>query len=180
VEKWLPVPGWEGLYEVSDLSRCRSLDRMAMTGRAGMKLRKGRILKFGTYKDGHKHVTFSRDGATKTYQVHRVVMLAFAGPCPEGLQVRHLNGIPDDNRRENLSYGILLENMEDRDKRHSRNYSSNRTHCPHNHEYTEENTYRAPKTGYRQCRVCRAHQTVKQRAARLVNMSDLSNMSELS
>ena len=52
MEQWLPVPGYEGYYEVSDLGRVRSLDRMVMTGRAGTKLRKGVMLKFGTLKSG--------------------------------------------------------------------------------------------------------------------------------
>jgi|SRR5712664_341592 len=154
-EMWLPVPGWEGLYEVSNFGNIRSLPREAMTGRAGIKLRQGRVLKPGTYKDGHKHVTLSRNGNTKCYQVHKLVLLAFVGPCPEGLQVRHLNGIPDDNHLENLVYGTPKENMKDRDEEHGKNHNLNKTHCPQEHEYDEENTYVVPTTGVRQCKACR-------------------------
>jgi hypothetical protein len=166
VERWVPVPGWEGLYEVSDLGNVRSLPRTVMTGRAGMKLRKGRVLKLGTYRGGHRHVTFSRNGITTTYQVHKVVLLAFTGPCPGGLQVRHLNGIPGDNRLENLAYGTPAENMADRDHAHMRNYQRNKTHCPQGHLYDEENTYVAPN-GWRQCRICRNDQLVKRDIKRL-------------
>lgn len=151
----MPIPGWEDLYEASDQGQVRSLPRMAMTGRAGMKLRPGRILKPGTYKDGHKHVTLSRNGKTTCYQVHKLIMLTFVGPCPEGLQTRHLNGVPDDNRLENLTYGTLRENMQDRDQGHGRNHNLNKTHCPQNHRYDEENTYVVPTTGVRQCKACR-------------------------
>lgn len=151
----MPVPGWEDLYEVSDLGQVRSLPRKVRTRGGGQRTSPGRILKPGTYDDGHKHVTFSRDGKTKCYQVHKVVLLAFVGPCPDGLQVRHLNGIPDDNRLENLMYGTLIENMQDRDDIHGTNYERNKTHCPQNHPYDEANTYWTSR-GWRQCRTCRA------------------------
>lgn len=154
MEQWLPVPGWEGLYEVSNQGQMRSLPRIVRTRGNGTRVSPGRILKPGTYDDGHKHVTFSRDGKTTCYQVHRLVLLAFAGPCPNGLQVRHLNGIPGDNRLENLTYGTPKENITDRDHVHGTNYELNRTHCPQDHPYDEENTYYAPN-GWRQCKKCR-------------------------
>ncbi len=46
--------------------------------------------------------------------IHRLVALAFIGPCPEGQEVRHLNDIRTDNRLENLAYGTRTQNMEDR------------------------------------------------------------------
>ena len=139
---------------------------MAMTGRAGLKLRPGRILKPYKNPRGYLYVNFSRPGFRQTFQVHVLVMLTFAGPCPEGKQVRHLNGMPDDNRWApgddeaqviaaggNLIYGTPKENAEDRDERHRTNYESNLTHCPQNHPYDEENTYWYK--GTRQCKACR-------------------------
>ena len=160
MERWLPVPGWEGLYEVSDLGNARSLPRTVATRGSGTRISPGRVLKPGTYKDGHKHVTFSRDGNTTTYQVHKVVLLAFAGPCPTGKQVRHLNGVPDDNRLKNLAYGTPAENMADRDHVHKTNHELNKTHCPQGHPYSQENTYIAPNS-WRQCRICRNYQLEK-------------------
>jgi len=165
VEKWLPVPGWEGLYEVSNLGQVRSLPRTVRTRGGGTRLSPGRMLKPGTYDDGHKHVTFTTPGIRRTYQVHKLVLLAFVGPCPEGLQVRHRNGIPDDNRLENLVYGTPEENMRDRDEVHGTNHELNRTCCPQNHPYDDVNTYYAPN-GWRQCRTCRAEQSRKQKEKR--------------
>ena len=151
-ECWLPVPMWDGWYEVSDLGRVRSTPHDTDMG-----LRGGHILKPGTYRSGHKHVTFTRvtDAGKdrETFQVHRLVMLAFVGPCPEGMQVRHLDGDPANNRLPNLAFGTPVENARDRDEIHGRNYRSNLTCCPQGHDYDEENTYWY--RGARQCRACR-------------------------
>jgi hypothetical protein len=151
-ERWLPVPDWEGWYECSDFGRVRSVPHDTDMGMRG-----GHVLTPGTYRSGHKHVTFTRVTAAgkerQTYQVHRLVMLVFAGGCPEGLQVRHLDGNPANNRLDNLAIGTAAENARDRDEVHGRNHHANKTHCPQNHEYTEENTYWYK--GARQCRACR-------------------------
>ena len=49
-----------------------------------------------------------------TMLVHRLVMLAFDGPQPEGMECRHLNGNPADNRIENLKWGTRKENEADK------------------------------------------------------------------
>lgn len=68
-------------------------------------------------KFGYKTVTmFNASGKFKT-GLHRVVLLAFVGLCPEGMECRHLNGNPSDNRLENLQWGTRQENANDR-KRH--------------------------------------------------------------
>lgn len=46
--------------------------------------------------------------------VHRLVLEAFVGPCPAGMQTRHLNGVRHDNRLSNLCWGTPKENTEDR------------------------------------------------------------------
>jgi hypothetical protein len=153
-ERWLPVPGYEGLYEASSLGMVRSLDRIVRTRGRGTRLSPGRVLAFGTYDDGHKHVTFSRDGKTRTFTVHSVILAAFVGPRPEGMQIRHFpDRDPANNRLDNLLYGTAKENMEDRDDWHGTNYEMNLTHCPQDHPYDETNTYWYK--GARQCRTCR-------------------------
>lgn len=52
-------------------------------------------------------------GATDQRQVHRLVLEAFVGPCPPGMQCRHLDGNPKNNRLENLCWGTSKENHED-------------------------------------------------------------------
>jgi hypothetical protein len=63
---------------------------------------------------GHRLVGLRRGGIYKSKSVHRLVLEAFVGPCPPGFVCRHINGDPDDNRLENLSWGTISENAIDR------------------------------------------------------------------
>ena len=63
---------------------------------------------------GHVHATLTVNGETKSYPVHRLVLLAFAGPCPEGMEACHNNGNPRDNRPENLRWDTPKSNSEDK------------------------------------------------------------------
>ena len=69
-----------------------------------------------TNKHGYPTVGLSKHGTTKKFRVNRLVLLAFRGPCPEGMQCRHLNGIKDDNRIDNLKWGTPKRNQKDRIK----------------------------------------------------------------
>ena len=52
-------------------------------------------------------------GVRHTVYAHRLVLMAFVGPCPDGMQCCHKNGIPDDNRIENLRWDTPKENAAD-------------------------------------------------------------------
>ncbi len=65
---------------------------------------------------GYRWVVLSRNRIRKEIAVHHLVLLAFVGPCPEGQECRHGNGIRDDNRRDNLCWGTRLENVADRER----------------------------------------------------------------
>lgn len=113
-ELWLPVVGWEGLYEVSDLGRVKSLDR-TVTQRNGVVVRvRERILKPGTDTHGYLMVCIRKNGAQKTRLVHILVAEAFIGPRPDGLEVRHGESGKSDNSLANLCYGTPKQNGEDR------------------------------------------------------------------
>lgn len=108
-ERWRPVVGWEGLYEVSDLGRVRSLSHMTKTGMRG-----GRVLKAHTRKDyGYRIVDLTDSGRRSSRAIHTLVADAFV-PNPEFYPlVRHLNGDPADNRAVNLGWGTYRMNIED-------------------------------------------------------------------
>lgn len=71
-------------------------------------------MKPGTHQRGYLYVNLTRIGERyKTFRVHRLVLAAFVGPCPEGMECRHLNGIKTDCRLENLCWGTGEENRQD-------------------------------------------------------------------
>jgi hypothetical protein len=114
-EIWKDIPGYEDAYQVSNLGRVRSLDRTVYRKhRWGSHLvawqYKGKLLAAKPKGCGHLNINL---GAGKTFLVHRLVLLAFVGEPPEGCEARHLNGIPDDNRLENLAWGSRVENRRD-------------------------------------------------------------------
>lgn len=149
MESWKPVVGYEGIYEVSDLGRIRSLARLDSRGRR----RSAKIRALSRQKSGHLTVGLCRSGAKKSAGVHRLVLEAFVGPCPPGMEACHWNDIPDDNRLENLRWDTRSANAAD-SVRNGTHSQSRVTHCPRGHEYTDENTYRYP-AGNRACKECR-------------------------
>lgn len=102
-ESWKPVPGYEAKYQVSDLGRVRSINHWD-----GRRTVRGKTLAPGKSASGHMSVAIGR---RNTKQVHALVMLAFVGPKPQGLEVLHLNHTPSDNRLCNLKYGTRSENL---------------------------------------------------------------------
>jgi predicted XRE-type DNA-binding protein len=108
-ERWLPVVGYEGLYEVSDLGRVRSLPRQTTRG-----VRGGGIMALCESANGHLAVKLSNSGVQRGYQVHQLVMYAFVGLPPAGHLVGHGPGGGLDNRLVNLSYKTVHANSLDR------------------------------------------------------------------
>lgn len=77
---------------------------------------RGKRRRLRIYRDGRGYpvVTLYRDGKGTMVNVHRIVLAAFVGPCPDGLEVRHLDGNRENNRLDNLAYGTHAENYADR------------------------------------------------------------------
>lgn len=101
-EQWLPIPGYEGKYCVSDQGNVMSMSYMG-TGLPG-------ILKFNISR-GYHSVELQTEPIKKRFTVHRLVMLAFVGPRPTGMQINHINGVKTDNRPCNLEYCTPSENQ---------------------------------------------------------------------
>jgi len=100
IENWIKIPGHPN-YEVSSLGKVR---RSA----GGRGTNAGKVLKPSLSK-GYKCVQLSSDGTPKTYQVHRLVALAFLG-SDNGLHINHINCNALDNRPENLEYCTQEQN----------------------------------------------------------------------
>ena len=72
-----------------------------------------KILKPIKAKDGHLYIFIHR----RKEWIHRLILETFVGPCPIGMECRHLDGNPSNNSIENLKWGTRLENIDDR-RRH--------------------------------------------------------------
>jgi len=155
IEQWLPVPGYEGIYEVSDLGRVKSLPRRVYHPQADLTI-KARMLKpYVQTVSGYHRYTLNRDGKCEYWHAHRLVLLAFVGPLPAGMVTRHLNGDPADNRFSNLAYGTQAENVIDmmRHGRHRSQCGYKQKNCKRGHELSGDNIQ--VHAGRRHCVKCR-------------------------
>ena len=112
-EHWLPVVGYEGFYEVSDLGRVRSLRSGTRWGSGTCPRPRPLILKPHWKDDTYLHVDLKKDGVHKQPRLHKLVLTAFVGPRPAGLEGAHGNGDKSNNRLDNLRWATSLENKED-------------------------------------------------------------------
>ena len=116
---WLPIPEYEGLYEVSERGRVRSVDRVVNWGRHGETRYRQRELELFSSKNGYSCVKLAKKGVTKTEYVHELVMRTFIGARPElteKCEIRHLDSDKTNNYLSNLLYGTARENSADYQK----------------------------------------------------------------
>jgi hypothetical protein len=152
MEKWLPISGFPS-YEVSDLGRVRSIDRIGNHPLTGVYARRGRVLTTSRNKHGHHQVMLYLDGKCYPRWVHRLVYEAFNGPIPDGQQVRHWpDRDPSNNTPNNLGVGTALDDAADRTA-HGTHRNTRKTECIYGHAFTPENT--VMDRGRRVCVTCK-------------------------
>jgi DNA-binding transcriptional regulator YiaG len=109
-EIWKPVKNYEGLYEVSNFGRMRSLPKEWMAGwNSVTRSHKGFLLKPGKGRDGYLSVSLSKEGKIKHHSVHRIVLQSFIGESV--LDCNHKDGDKENNYLNNLEYCSTSENI---------------------------------------------------------------------
>lgn len=111
METWKNIKGYEGLYQVSNMGRVKSLERKVRHGRGIELTIKERILKPGMDRGGYLRVGLCAGGKQKTLKVHRLVCQAFHENPDNKPHVNHLNEDKTDNRACNLEWSTAKENM---------------------------------------------------------------------
>lgn len=102
MENWLPVVGYEGKYEVSDNGRVRRADT-----------KKIKMLTVGA-SDPRPYVGLWEANKVAVFRPHTLVMTAFVGPRPTGLECCHNDGNPANNHLSNLRWDTSKNNHADK------------------------------------------------------------------
>lgn len=152
-EVWTEVPGYGSAYNVSDLARARSLDRVIVRKDGRTQRQRGRMLAPTiSLPSGYPVLSLAKNGVTTRWYLHELVLLSFVGPRPTGMVIRHLNGDPGDCRLENLAYGSPSQNQFDQ-VAHGTHCKARRTHCPLGHVLAPPNLVQS-RLPYRICLAC--------------------------
>lgn len=149
IETWKPIPGWE-FYEVSDHGSVRSVPRTVATMRGRRMVEwnwQSKVIKQRDH-NGYCMVTLSQNSVRRHAFVHVLVLEAFRGPCPDGMECLHDNGQRDDNRLVNLRWGTRSENRHD-SVRHGTHQATRKLLCAKGHALEE---IRPGRRGCKQCR----------------------------
>jgi hypothetical protein len=113
-ENWKDIPGYEALYQVSDLGRVKALPRtlrfLSKRGVESWRVTAEKLCSVNVTRNGYCLVHFQVDGVRHTRTVHELVMLAFAGARPERLEINHKDGDKRNNALVNLEYVTSEQN----------------------------------------------------------------------
>lgn len=108
-ETWVSIKGYEGYYEVSNMGRVKSVERL-VNGAGGKRKRMGKICK-QFWRDRYLSVGLSKNGKVSFFNVHRIVGIHFV-PNPENKPtVNHKKGIREDNRASELEWNTHSEQL---------------------------------------------------------------------
>ncbi|KAA6303151.1 MAG: hypothetical protein EZS26_000754 [Candidatus Ordinivivax streblomastigis] len=111
IEIWKDIPEYEGFYQASNLGKIKSCKRYVLHPQYGKQLINEKVLKQNLSTTGYYQLLLCKNGKPKRYKTHRVIAQTFI-PNPENKpMIDHINGIPTDNRVENLRWVNQTENM---------------------------------------------------------------------
>ena len=105
MEQWRDVLGFENIYQVSDYGNVRSI-------KSGL----GKKITKPTKGDTRPFVNLHKNGKQKIMRIHKIVLEAFVGECPEGLECCHNDGNSQNNHVSNLRWDTHKSNIHDRIK----------------------------------------------------------------
>ena len=111
MEEWRGIPDYEGYYEVSNLGRVRSVERLVPHARHGLTKQQSKILR-PAITDGYYKVALSMDRRLRSFRVHRLVAQAFIDNPSELPEVNHKDGDKLNNNASNLEWCTHAQNIQ--------------------------------------------------------------------
>lgn len=132
--EWKPIKGYEGLYEISNTGKVRSLDHLRKTDRSSY-VQKGKELKLGlNKKTGYLMVSLSKEGKTKSHTVHKLVAKTFIEnpnnySCinhkDENKQNNHISNLEFCTKKYNCNYGTRGKKISEKLSKRINQYTMN-------------------------------------------------------
>lgn len=154
-EVWKPIEEFEGLYEVSNLGRVRSLDRVIVSKAGWSTFKKGVDLKPLDNGHGYKTVALWKNGKMVQMYIHRLVAQEFIGPPPTTEhQVAHWDGSRDNNVVDNLRWSTSAENAQDKGRHGTSGVGIYKKECKRGHKMADKNLVQYGEVGQGACRAC--------------------------
>lgn len=153
-ERWLPVPGYEGHYLISDRGRVWSVPRTTRDVLGRPHTVRGGLRAIAYDPLGRPLVPLMFCGRQKTHRVASLVAEAFIGPRPEGAVLKHGDDNPDNNWVGNLSYGSAQSNVRE-SVTNGGHWQASKLTCPLGHLLVAPNLVAFfLKRGERSCLAC--------------------------
>lgn len=109
-EIWKDIENYEGYYQVSNLGKVRSLDRVQEDSLGRKYPWKGKVMSPRINRDGYSQISLGKKGKVKTRTVHRLVAEAFLEKIPTKNYVNHKDGNKENNHLYNLEWCTAKEN----------------------------------------------------------------------
>lgn len=166
-ERWRPIAGYEGYYEVSNWGRVRGVPRVVKRSDGVPQVIPGVVLQAipNRFRGGYLQLVLHKNGRRANAKVHRLVLETFVGPCPDGMVACHNDGDVENNYLDNLRWDSASANNWDL-VTHGKHHNGTKTHCPYGHPYATNTVRRPSSPRARRCRLCLDQENARRRERR--------------
>lgn len=110
-EIWKDIKEYEGLYQVSNYGRIKSLERVTFLRKGHLRYENEKILKLHKNNKGYLYVALSKDNKRKSYRVHRLVAKTFISNPNNFQEVNHIDENKENNCVNNLEWITHIDNI---------------------------------------------------------------------
>jgi hypothetical protein len=110
-EIWKDIKGYEGIYQISNLGRVKSLARIYKRGISDSYCQSEKIMAIKDNGKGYKLIILKTNNIQKNYYIHRLVAAAFIDEIPYKMEVNHLDGNKSNNKLSNLEILTRSDNQ---------------------------------------------------------------------